>query len=76
MAVSYKRLWKLLIDRDMIKKDLRKAAGISTSSLAKLGRDGNVTMDVVDRICQTLNCRIENVVEIIPNPVVDENDEN
>ena len=56
MKMSYKKLWKLLIDRDMKKSDLRKAAGISSSSLAKLGKDENVTTDILLRICETLGC--------------------
>jgi len=50
MSVSYKKLWKLLIDKDMKKKDLREAAGISTSSMAKLGKNENVTTDVLVKI--------------------------
>ena len=55
MAVSYKKLWKLLIDRDMRKKDLCAAAGISHASMAKLGKNENVTTDVLVKICTALN---------------------
>ena len=69
MTVSYKKLWKLLIDKDMKKKDLREAAGISTSSMAKLGKNENVTTDVLVKICKALKCDISDIMEI-----VDEND--
>ena len=64
MRTSYKKLWKLLIDRDMLKKDLRKAAGISTASMAKLGKGENVTTDVLVKICKALDCDISDIVEI------------
>lgn len=67
MAVSYKKLWKLLIDKDMKKKDLREAAGISTSSMAKLGKNDNVTTDVLVKICKALNCDISDIMEIEPD---------
>ena len=56
MAVSYKKLWKLLIDKDMKKKDLCAAAGISHASMAKLGKNENVTTDVLVKICTALQC--------------------
>ncbi len=62
MKMSYKKLWKLLIDKDMNKTDLRKAAGISSSSL--LGKDENVTTDVLLRICKALDCELDDIVEI------------
>lgn len=64
MKMSYKKLWKLLIDKDMKKTDLRKVAGISSSSLAKLGKDENVTTDVLLRICKALDCELDDIVEI------------
>ena len=67
MAVSYKKLWKLLIDKDMKKKDLREAAGISTSSMAKLGKNENVTTDVLVKICKALKCDISDIMEIQPD---------
>lgn len=67
MSVSYKKLWKLLIDKDMKKKDLREAAGISTSSMAKLGKNENVTTDVLVKICKALNCDISDIMEIEPD---------
>lgn len=67
MTVSYKKLWKLLIDKDMKKKDLREAAGISTSSIAKLGKNENVTTDVLVKICKALKCDISDIMEILPD---------
>ena len=58
---------KLLIDKDMKKKDLREAAGISTSSMAKLGKNENVTTDVLVKICKALNCDISDIMEIEPD---------
>ena len=65
MAISYNKLWKLLIDKKMTKTELRLAADISTTTLAKLGKDETVSMDVMLRICKVLNCGIEDVMEII-----------
>ena len=67
MKMSYKKLWKLLIDKDMNKTDLRKAAGISSSSLAKLGKDENVTTDVLLRICKALDCELDDIVTTMPS---------
>ncbi len=65
MAVSYKKLWKMLIDRDMLKKDLCIAAGISHASMAKLGKNENVTTDVLVKICKALQCDISDIMEIV-----------
>ena len=65
MAISYNKLWKLLIDKKMTKTELRLAANISTTTLAKLGKDETVSMDVMLRICKVLNCGIEDVIEIV-----------
>ena len=65
MAISYKKLWKLLIDRDMKKKDLIALSGISQSSVTKMGKNENVNTDVLVRICQALNCDIGDISEII-----------
>ena len=65
MAFSYKKLWKLLIDRDMKKKDLCAAAGISHASVAKLGKNENVTTDVLVKICTALKSDISDIMEII-----------
>lgn len=63
-GVSYKKLWKLLIDKDMKKKDLRAATGISSASMAKLGKNENVTTDVLVRICNALNCEFSDIMEL------------
>lgn len=65
MAISYNKLWKLLIDRNMKKMDLRSMTGISTNALAKLGKNENVSTAVVEKICRALNCQIEDMMEII-----------
>ncbi len=67
MAVSYKKLWKLLIDRDMKKKDLCAAAGISSASITKMGRNGHVTTEILVKICTALDCQIEDIMEVVPN---------
>lgn len=66
MRISYNKLWKLLIDKNMNKQDLRKATGISSASVAKLGKGENVTTDVLLRICTALQCDISDIVECIP----------
>ena len=65
MAISYKKLWKMLIDRDMKKKDLIAQSGISQSSVTKMGRNENVSTDVLVRICKALNCDIGDIAEVI-----------
>lgn len=65
MAVSYKKLWKLLIDKDMKKKDLREAANISPSLIAKMGRNENVTTEVLSRICAALKCDVGDIMEMV-----------
>lgn len=65
MRISYNKLWKLLIDKNMKKMDLLEAAGLSTGTLAKLGKSGNVTTDVLIKICKALDCDINDIVEIV-----------
>lgn len=65
MKMSYNRLWKLLIDKGMKKSDLRIIANVSSSSLAKLGKGENVTTDVILKICIALDCRVEDIMEIV-----------
>lgn len=65
MAASYKKLWKLLIDKDMKKEDLRKAAGITTTAMAKLGRNENVNLEILLKICTVLDCDISDIMEIV-----------
>ena len=64
--ISYKRLWKLLIDKDLKKKDLASVAGVSQSSVAKMSRGETISMDVILKICTALNCDIGDVCEAIP----------
>lgn len=67
LKMSYKKLWKLLIDKEKKKSDLRTIAGISSSTLAKLGKDENVTTDVLLRICEALECDLHDIVETVPS---------
>ncbi|MST51659.1 helix-turn-helix domain-containing protein [Hornefia butyriciproducens] len=67
MKMSYNKLWKLLIDKNMKKSDLRKNAGISSSSLAKLTKDGNVTTEVLAKICNELHCDVGDIMEFVPD---------
>ena len=66
MAVSYKKLWKLLIDKDIKKKDLSSMAGVSPATITKMGKNGHVTTEVLLKICSALSCGIEDIFEIIP----------
>lgn len=65
MAVSYNRLWKLLVDKKMSKADLRKASGISPNTMTKLSRDEAVMLNVLDKICKTLNVNYGDIVDYI-----------
>ena len=65
MSISYKKLWKLLIDKDMKKRDLSKKAGISHTSITKLGKNKNVTTDVLVKICSALECDIGDIMEVL-----------
>lgn len=65
MAASYKKLWKLLIDRDLRKKDLQTLAGISNYTVSKLNRGDNVTTDVLGKICKALNCNVDDIMEFV-----------
>lgn len=67
MGASYKKLWHLLIDRGMKKRELCELAGISTSSLAKLGKGENVNTDTLIKICRALDCGIDDIMEIVPD---------
>lgn len=64
-SISYKKLWKLLIDRDMNKQDLRKLTGLSSSSIAKLGKNESVTTAVLLNICDKLDCDISDIMEVV-----------
>jgi len=72
MTVSYLRLWKLLLDNRMKRVDLAKAAGISSTTLAKLGRDEYISMESMSKICTALNCRIEDIMEFVPEQPMDD----
>ena len=63
MTISYDKLWKLLIDKEMTKKELMQATGISKSTIDKMGRGEIVSLEVIDRICNHFNCKVEDVVE-------------
>ena len=65
MHISYKKLWKLLIDRELMKKDLCEMAGISSASMAKLGKNENVNTDIILRICVALQCDICDIMEMV-----------
>lgn len=67
MAVSYKKLWKLLIDKDLKKKNLCEMTKISSYTISKMNRGDNITTDVLVRICSALNCSIEDIMEIVPD---------
>lgn len=69
MSVSYNKLWKLLIDHDMNKSDLGKAAKMSPNTIARLGKNETVSLDVLVRICRVLHCDIGDIVEVIPSEI-------
>ncbi len=64
MAVSYKKLWKLLIDKDMMKKDRCRLSGISTATVTKMGKGGYVSTEVLEKICKSLDCKLEEIMEV------------
>lgn len=65
MYVSYKKLWKILIDRDMKKKDLYELADVSPASITKMGKGGHVTTEILQRICLALDCQVGDIMEFI-----------
>lgn len=65
MKISYKKLWKLLINKNMKKQDFQESSGISAASIAKLGKSANITTDVLLKICTALHCHLENIMETI-----------
>lgn len=67
MAVSYNKLWKLLIDKEMKKVDLRDQAGLTTNVLAKLGKNEHVSTQSLEKICRILECEVGDILEFIPN---------
>ena len=74
MGICYKKLWKLLIDKDMQKKDLRLAAGLSTNVIAKLGKNENVSTEVLGKICKALNCSVTDIMEFVDDEPKPDND--
>ena len=67
MAVSYNKLWKLMIDRKLSKTELTHLAGISTNAMAKLGKDEDVRVNILEKLCLTLDCKLDDIVDIIPD---------
>ena len=65
MRISYNKLWKMLIDKDMNKQDLKNMSGVSAASIAKLGKGDNITTDVLIKICEALQCRLEDIMETV-----------
>ena len=65
MSICYKKLWKLLIDRDMKKKDLQRVAGISAASLTKLGKNENISTEIIQKICMALQCDVSDIMEMV-----------
>lgn len=67
MAVSYKKLWHILLDRDMKKKDLQESANLTGYAMNKLSRDENVTTEILGKICKALDCRTDDIIEFLPD---------
>ncbi len=76
MHISYKKLFKLLIDRDMNRQDLKKISGLSSASVAKLGKGENITTDMLVRICEGMNCKLEDIMELVPDDEETEDNQN
>lgn len=70
MGMNYNKLWKLLIDRGLYRKDLREMTGVSTNALAKMGKGGDVSTQVLGKICKALDVKIEDIVEVVPEEFV------
>lgn len=66
MAVSYNKLWKLMIDKKLTKTELTHLAGISTNAMAKLGKDEDVRINILEKICVALDCKFDDIVDIVP----------
>ena len=67
MAMSYKKLWRLLIDKDMKKQDLQRVSGLAPASIAKLSKGDTVTTETLEKICVALNCDVSDIMEIVPH---------
>lgn len=72
MSITYKPLWKLLIDRDMTREELRIKAELSPATIAKLSKDGNVTTMVLDKICRALDCQLSDIATVLPKEAKEE----
>ena len=73
MKLSYKKLWVKLVEMDMKKTEFAKKVGISSASIAKLGKGANITTDVLLKICEYLNCDISDIVEVVPDDSANDN---
>lgn len=71
MTRSYKKLWHILLDRDMSRSQLRKKAGISTNALAKLGKDESLPLETLEKVCAALNCTLDDILEYVPDKETD-----
>lgn len=67
MAISYKKLWKMMVDKNLNKTELTHLAGISTNAMAKLGRDEDVRIKTLGKLCTSLDCKLDDIVEFIPD---------
>lgn len=67
MAVTYKKLWHILLDKNMKKKDFQEAAGLTGYAMNKLSRDEAVTTDILAKICRSLNCTVDDIMEVLPD---------
>lgn len=65
MAMNYNKLWKLLIDRGMLKKDLQQAAGLSSNAIAKMGKGGDVSTQILCKICTVLDCELSDIADVV-----------
>lgn len=72
MAIRYSKLWKRLIDENMMKVDLRDQAGITTNALAKLGKNEHVSTQVLEKVCNVLHCEIQDIMEFVPDEEMEE----
>ncbi len=75
MTRSYKKLWHILLDRDMSRSQLRKKAGISTNALAKLGKDESLPLETLEKVCTALDCTLDDILEYVPDKETDGGDE-
>ncbi|GHV12081.1 hypothetical protein FACS1894219_04320 [Clostridia bacterium] len=75
MKMCYNKLWKLLIDKGMNRKDLKRVSGISTTSIAKMGKGENITTDVLIKICKALDCNTDDIMEVIEDKQTEEGGE-